>query len=471
MYHRPLAVLLALFFVPPALAQDDSPWGPVPPAPAPTPAPPPPTTWPPPEEEAWGTAPEAPPSADAPTETARQEIREVWSVDGSLARRMLLEDGRLLQESTWAYDALRRPVRMVETQDGAVSVETWTYDAEGRVQAHVIAHDGQEVSREDYQWEDGRLAARSVRTGDQLRTTRYRYDDQGRATVVETRDEAGTLLSRTISDREIPPPPPPPRTPVEIGGEAGLATNSDVGTTDLVLGVSFARKPPRERYADDPLEVVATGSWRVSRVAGVPTNDELRARLGVDWNELVPRLTLFLFTDVERNPVANLGLDLELAPVGAKVDLLDDDEWTLDASLAPVWNWRSIDAGAPMRCEGGRVQAGETCNQSWLRASVRARIGFTRGPVEVRNTLEFLPVLDPEEGGLLAAVEDAAIVRDALGVEIALGGGFSLREDLLFTRDPALRAQADCDAEPDAALCDGTSLHTGTRIAFTGTFR
>lgn len=402
----------------------------------------------------------------AATPPAARDVRETWDPAGRLVRRIVLVDGALAEETTATWDADGRPVEQRTVTPAGTTVETWIHDGDGAVVEHTVTTDGAAVRRETFTREKGRVIAHTETDASGTRTTTTTYDAHGRPVETVTRDAAGNVLARTVADRA---PPVAPRVPVTLGATGGFASSTDVRSTGITLGVTFARKPPPDRYDTEPLEVAFSASYARSTSFDVRTNDLFKARLGLDYNHLVGRLTAFTFTAIERNPVANLDVDLLVAPVGFKYDIIPDGPFTLDASLAPVWNFRSLTVDAEGTCDGVVLTTRGHCTWSKVRGSMRVRAAIEVGPVKLGNTFEFLPVLDPDDGDLIGAVEEEAIVRDTTTLAVKLGTRVTLASSLLVLRDPLLVEQADCVADPENQLCKGRSIQSGTTLGLAWT--
>ncbi|MFN7146981.1 MAG: DUF481 domain-containing protein, partial [Myxococcota bacterium] len=425
----------------------------------------------------WGASPAmnlrvAPaPAPTAPTapavEHAGRETREVWNAAGQLVRRLVFEGGVLESETTFTYDAGGRPLEERTVGTGGLVVQAWTYNADGTVASHTVAADGRPTLAETFAYTDGKLTGRAVTTPDAgTSVTTTTYGPTGHAVLVETRAPDGTLLARTVSDREKAPPAP---TKIDVSLIGGVATSSDVRTTSVTAGFDIARKPKAAVYETDPLELHAFGRYNRSSSQGELTNDQLEGGVGLDYNNLIGPVTAFLFTTVERNPVANLDVDLLVAPIGIKYDIVPDGLFTLDASFAPVWNFRSIAVAAGETCDARTLAEDGHCTFSKMRGSLRVRAAVGGKTVKLKDTLEFLPTLNPD-GDFLAAIEDEAILRNTLTLDVKLTGHLTLQESVTFVRDPLLTAQADCAADPENLLCAGMSLQTGTTLALTYAF-
>lgn len=471
------------FLALPALAQDwppssgsspppsspDDPWGAPAPAPAPAPVP---TPQPAPAADPWATAPTpvvvTPPPAvptAAPGEQAGRETRETWNGDGKLVRRIVIQDGTLQTETSFRYDDAGRVVEE-RSVGGGVVVQSWTYDGDGNTLTHIVAADGAETLRETYTWSGGKVASRTVATPDGTSTTTSTYNEAGELVLTETRNGAGTLVARTLADREPPPDPP---VPVNVSLNGGVATSSDVRTTSITAGFSVSRKPPVDQYDTDPIEFSAGATYNRASSQGTLTNDQLDAGIGLDYNNLIGPVTAFLFTSVERNPVANLDADLLVAPIGLKYDVIPEGLFTLDVSFAPLWNFRSIAVAAGDDCDGVTLSEDGHCTFSKIRGSLRVRAELGTDRVSLKDVVEFLPTLNPE-GDFGAAIEDEAIFRNTATLSVKLTGHLTFAESIAFVRDPLLVEQADCEGDPDNLLCKGMSLQTGTTLALSYAF-
>jgi hypothetical protein len=454
--RSPLAVALALFpFT--AFAQD-----PATPAPEPMTRPEPVA-----EPDARPDAPPAPPAGLAAT-----EVRDVFDPSGRKVRSLSMTNGTLTSESTWSFDDAGHVLTEAITAAGVTTSETRTYGEDGNV-ATIVKKVGDDMVREDtFTYADGRPATRVTVEGGRTLTTTWTYDDAGNPLRVETVDGAGALVERTVTERAPAPPPVFLPAGISFGLDAGLNYNSDVRVNDFSTGFEIARKPDPGNYDRDPLELKVAGRYQIGRSKGTKTNDYANLRFGADYNHLFPRTTFFLFGDVERNPVSNLNIDLELAPLGAKLDVIDGSGGTfLDLSFAPVWNYRSIDVAAGGDCFGTTLDAGGNCDFSRVQGSFRGRLGYERGILKISDTVEFLPVLNPQGESVVDAVSSQGVVRNRLALTIKLSERLRLTEQFVFTRDPLLKSQVDCEADPGSLLCDGLSAQTNTLLTFTYTFQ
>lgn len=421
-----------------------------------------------------GAAVETPAAASAPAEAApapvdtREEIREIYDVDGRVTRRLQLVGGQLQEEVVNTYDASGRLSERTTTRGAEQRVERWTYDDSGNVLTHETRVGLALVSSETWTYADGRPATFTVDAGGQKKVTTWTYDEKGRIILVETKAADGTVLSRSVSDRQAPPPPD---VPIELEISGGFATDSDVKTNSVTAGFSIERKVPPELYAEDHLEVAAYGTYTRGISQGELTNDDLSVGFGLDYNEFVPRTTAFLFMKVERNPVANLDVDLEVAPIGIKYDLVPEGGvFTLDASFAPIWNFRSILIAAGGECDGAVVTLDTHCTFNKMRGSFRARAALEFGPVKVKDVLEFQPTFNPASGDLVAGIREEAIVENTTSLSVKLSQRLALSSAISFTRDPLLKEQADCTADPENLLCDGMMVESASTLTLSMSF-
>lgn len=408
----------------------------------------------------------APPAPAAPT--GLEDVRDTWDTAGRLVRHLVLVGDVRTEETTWKYDDAGRAIeRHTDLPEGPPVVETWSFDADGHEVEHVVRRGDTEVLHETRTWEDGRLVALRVVDEQGARTTRSTYDEDGRVVLVETRDDAGELIARVVSDR---PPVPLPPVPLAVKVSAGMLTNSDVRQNDAKIGFEVGRIPTPDHYDTDPLEFRAYGSYTRSAFAGDVLTDQIDAGLSGDYNEMVGPVTLFLFTKVSRNPAASLDVDLLVAPIGAKTDLVSTKVFTLDISLAPVWNFRSISSLAGETCGDTVLTQDGHCATSLFRASTRLKAAIDTTSVKLSDTVEYLPALNPAAGTVKGALDEQSVFRNTVALTLALNKSLSVTESVVFVRDPQLAAQADCVADPDNLLCTGQSLQTGSALVFTQSF-
>ncbi|MDP2307919.1 MAG: DUF481 domain-containing protein [Pseudomonadota bacterium] len=402
----------------------------------------------------------------APPVSAARETRETWNSAGHIVRRLTFDQGLLQAETSFTYDEAGRVLEERSAGPGGVVVQTWTYNKDDTPVTHTIVTDGQPQLHEVYTYVGGKVTSRAVTTPNGTSVTTTSYGPNGQPTLVETRGVDGALLARTVSDRE---PALPTRVKLNVGINGGIATNSDVRTTSIIGGFLISRKPTVDQYEYDPIELSAFGTYNRATSEGELTNDQLKAGVGMDYNNLVGPLTAFLFTNVERNPVANLDVDLYVAPIGVKYDIVPEGLFTLDASFAPVWNFRSVAVAAGGDCDGLSLVEDGHCTFSKIRGSFRVRASLGTAAVTLKDVVEFLPTLNPK-GDFGAAIEDEAIFRNTTTLSVKITNALTLSESVVFVRDPLLAAQVDCAADPDNLLCDGMSLQTGTTLALSYAF-
>lgn len=405
--------------------------------------------------------------AAEPVETPADEVRETWDEDGRLVVSLQLKDGMLVAEARPRYDEKGRLVERTTTHPGkGMTIERFSYDPSGQLLVREVLEDGVSTVREERTYEKGRPTKVSLRDAEGLRVTTTTYDDRGAILQVETRDEEGHLLSRQIADRSAPRVV----VPVVVSLSAGLATVSDVESTSITGGFSISRKPTPEQYKRDPFEFGAKASYTRATLAGELFTDQLDAGISFDYNNFAGPLTLFLFSTFSRNPAANLDVDLLAAPVGAKVDLLALPVFDLDLSFAPVWNYRSIAVEAGGDCNGTTLDEDGHCIYSLFRGSFRLRANLKTSLVELSETAEYLPTLNPMETTARSALVDEAVLRNTFALTLQFNKVFSLTESVYVARDPLLSTQEDCAANPDSLLCQNLSLQTGTTLSVSRSF-
>lgn len=439
------------------------------PAPPSTPTPDaPPAAAPAPPAAAAPAASSAPPAPHAPQ--APEETQQSWDAAGRLVRSLRWQGGQVVEQSTWQYDAAGRPTQRVSTTPTGTLTHTWAYDADGHVVTEAEYRDLVPLWTVSRTWAEGRLGTERREEAGAVTVVEYRYDARGQEIERVTRDGAGATLSRLVATRAEPPPPAPEKTPITAGLSVGYGLNTDVRQSDWSLGFSVTRKPGKELYGGDPLEVRASGSWSRSRSQGVTTNDDLSIFFGMDYNYLLPHTTPFLFADVERNPVANLDIDLMLAPVGVKYDFLTADAPILDLSFAPIWNYRSIFVPAEGTCDEVTVTSDTHCTYSLIRGSLRARAGYAAKGWKISDTFEYLPLLDGPGDLDGTWFTDHAVLRNTATFEVKLASWLTWSESFKLTRDELYKDQVDCTADPDNLLCDGLSMQNVTSLNFSYSF-
>lgn len=382
---------------------------------------------------------------------------EVLDADGHVVRRTITEQGVVQSEAVlfWDDDHL---VRQETRAAAGVTEETWAYD--GDDVTWVSRGPGGEEIREVRDFDGGRLVSVVRTDASGVHRTSVSYDAWGRESgrVVTAAD--GQVLSRV--ERVAPAPV----VPVDIAVSAGVGFQSDVQLVDFDLGFALSRKPLVERHGLDPWEWGIGVRWAYARSRGEEVNNALNVHAGVDANLLLPRLTPFMFVDVDRNPVFNQQLDLELAPIGLKVDLIPRSAWRWDFSLAPIWNWRSIIVAgdAPVDCLGVEVAPGAACETSKLRASARMRLRYAKGPFSFGDTVEYVPTVVHAEAPLPQALSTDSILRNTFTASLQLTKALRIREEVGFTRDLTLARQTDCSVDPGSLLCQGMVLTQKTLL-------
>lgn len=403
----------------------------------------------------------ASPAAPAPS----VEVRENWDPQGRLVRRLTLDNGLLVEEVANTYDDAGHLTETRTIGGGRTTVEAQTWGADGVLASKTVTVDGVVAATETYTWADGRMSSR-VRVADgRAETTRWTYDGAGNATLVETTGADGQLVARTVSDRAPAPPAPEAPIPITLTVTGGVDNDTDVQTTSISGGFALSRDPGDDRYDTDPLEVSAYGTYTLGVSKGEHTNDDLTAGFGLDYHHFLPRTTAFLFVAMERNPVANLDIDLEAAPVGLKYEIVPKGGvfWT-DISFAPLWNFRSILIAAGESCDGAVVEVESHCATSDVRGSFRYRLGLEIGSFTLKDTVEYLPSLTPD-ADFVTALSEESVLRNTATASVKLTDRLSLSETLVFTRDMRLKEQVDCAATPEAWMCEGRSLKSGADIS------
>lgn len=380
---------------------------------------------------------------------AGQEIREEKDGAGRLTATLTLSDGTVVSETRYTYDGSNL-VSAVTTAGTVRTVERWVYEG-SKLVTHDIEVDGVKTSSESFSYEGSRLVSKATADSQGVvELASYRYDSAGRLVEVIAKDAAGNVRSRTETDWD------PPDIPIvfSLSGNTSLATLSE--TVGAGGALSVARKPSPDQYSIDPLEFALSTSYAYARAQGVTTTDDLRSAASVDLNELWNRTTLFAFTTLARNPVASLNVDVYVAPIGIKYVIARGSVWTLDASFAPVWNYRSIQAVAGSLCGDSTLDADGECSTSRLRGSLRVRGGYEDERLSIKDRVEFLPDLAPQ--GFVDNLDAASIFRNTLTVSLAVSSAVSLSQNLVLTRDRTLASQFDCEGGDDNPACEGWSV-------------
>lgn len=387
---------------------------------------------------------------------AGEEIRENYDAAGNLSHRIVLVDNQLSREEHYRYEGGLLVEKRSSSPSGEL-VESWSY-AGDRPTLHEQRQGEQLLLKESWTYGAGGVQSKTVeRPGEATQVTTWTYDSLGRVIQTETRTAEGALLSRSLADRTRP------ITPVHFEFSAGGGWSSQTEVLDLVSGFSLSRKPDASLYDLDPLEFRVGMAYKLSRSQGETVNDDLSAWAGMDYNHIAPRSTLFLFGTVARNPVANLSVDLVVAPVGYKVELVEAPRALLDLSFAPVWNFRSIVAPAGGACEGRTVEADTPCDSSKLRGSFRLRLGY-EGVLKVLDTVEYIPEFNLKDFG--AGWVDGAILRNSLSIGVKLSKSLRLEENFVYTYDQSLADQIDCSTDSDSLLCQGMMFSNTTTLVF-----
>ncbi len=387
---------------------------------------------------------------------AGEEVRESYDAAGNLSHRIVLQDGMLSQEEHYRYEGSLLVEKRSTGPDGS-SVESWSY-AGDRPELHEQKKDDVLVLKESWTYgPDGVQSLTVERPGEGEKITTWTYDSLGRVVQVETHSSDGTLLSRSLTERSRP------ITPVHFEFSAGGGWSSQTEVLDLVGGFSLSRKPDSSLYDLDPLEFRVGLAYKLSRSQGETVNDDLSAWAGMDYNHIAPRSTLFLFSTVTRNPVANLNLDLVVAPVGYKVELLQAPRAKFDLSFAPLWNFRSIVAPAGGSCAGRTVDQDTACDSSKLRGSFRLRMGY-EAAFKISDTVEYLPEFNLQD--FAGGWGDGAIFRNSLGIGLKLSKALRLEENFVVTYDHSLSDQIDCTTDSDSLLCRGMMFNNTTTLVF-----
>ncbi|HNC94556.1 MAG TPA: hypothetical protein PKW90_00455 [Myxococcota bacterium] len=387
---------------------------------------------------------------------AGEEVRENYDEAGNLSHRIVLVDNQLSREEHYRY-AGSLLVEKRSSGPGGETIETWSY-AGDRPTLHEQRLGEQLQLKESWTYGPRGVLSRTVeRPGEASQITLWTYDALGRVIQTETHTADGLLLSRSLADRSRPV------TPVHFEFSAGGGWSSQTEVLDLASGFSLSRKPDASLYDVDPLEFRVGMAYKLSRSQGETVNDDLSAWAGMDYNHIAPRSTLFLFGTVARNPVANLSVDLVVAPVGYKVELIQAPRALLDLSFAPIWNFRSIVAPAGGACDGNVVEADTPCDSSKLRGSFRLRLGYD-GVFKISDTVEYIPEFNLKDFG--AGWTDGAIFRNSLSIGVKLSKSLRLEESFVYTYDQSLTDQIDCTTESGSLLCQGMMFSNTTSLVF-----
>lgn len=401
------------------------------------------------------------------------ETRETFDGDGRVVTRQVIDGAAITAETAFTYDADGRLITQVTTTPGSTTREEhrFTYDKAGRETAHEVAKDGVLVTVIRTTWEDGQKARVESTTAGATTVSTWAYDDRGRVVSSQTTggDGATTAAYQARYER--------PTTPIKLSLGGGVGYQTDVDLLSVNGAFSISRKPAVEAYGKDPLEVNAGVSYAFGRSKGETVNNQLNANFGLDLNLVAPRTTPFLFINVARNPVFNQNIDVLAAPVGVKFDLVPRKIMKLDFSLAPVLNYRSIAVPGSTTIVDGEELVTPDANQDFLklRASARLRVGYEADLWGISDTLEYLPTLyDGAEDYNLSFGEQFSqdsILRNTFKLSLHFTEWMSFTNQLVFTRDLTLAAQADCSADPGNLLCDGVIVTNLSTLDFTWTVK
>lgn len=390
-----------------------------------------------------------------PAALAAREVRESYNAAGKPVRSLVLVDGVLASETTFRYDGSNLVEKTV-TEGAQVTVEKWTWDGSSPL-THEVRVDGTVKKKETWTWVQGKVATWTVEvTGEPTRTTVTTRDALGNPVEVVTRLPDGTVVDHTVAEFDRP------AVPSRLSLSGGGGYQSDVKVASVTTAFSLTRSPPAALVGMDPLEYEVGVGWSYSRSGQTLVNNDLTGRFAMDYNHIVPRTTLFLFTTWERNPVTNLSMDLLVAPLGLKFEVVNTPRLLFDASFAPLWNYRSIVATAGGTCDGATVEVDGPCETSKLRGSLRVRARVDTRSVDFTDTFGWLPNLYP--AALPQALVSDAIWSNSATLSLALSKALSLQEGFTFALDPTLKDQADCAADPDNLLCDGVEFATTTTL-------
>jgi hypothetical protein len=400
------------------------------------------------------------------TSVDADDVRDDYDAEGRWTHELRLAKQRVVEEIAVSYRDDHAVARTEITPGHRRTARTY-FDGDHVVVAECY-EDGQRVGYASYAYDaddhlvlvDKRLLVKPTAEGTApstetwtRETTHHAYDKNGELVLTEVRDGTGRVKARTRSQRA------PRVVPIVLSLTTGGTYQSDTELYDFLGGIGIHRDPPVERYGSDPLEVALDAAYRFHRASGTTSTDQTTLRLAVDYHDIVPRITLFTFATTDRNLPVNLRLNLELAVLGVKFDLVPPRKLQLDVSFAPVWNFRSIHAPTPAP---NAPYADETTSK--LRGSVRARAGLHFDQWSLVNSFEFLPTLYGDD----AATEDdfwhRTVVRDTVSFDVKLSEHFTFHEVFKYTWDSAMRAQAQCP-DGDNPLCLGYAFSSTTALS------
>lgn len=381
------------------------------------------------------------------------DVRETYDRSGRLVHQLRLRHGVVVEEVAIAYWG-DHPMLRTERTPGHERI-TRSYFKDDQLVVGECYEDGLRTGYVSYRYADDHMQLMEKRTladgGFRVETTRYTYDPDGNLLVTEVRGPDGALINVTRAER------PPPAVPVVLSFLAGGSYQSDTELYDFTAGIGIHRRPKAYRYGSDPVEVGLDGTYKFHRAAGLTSTDQTTLRFGVDYHDILPRITLFTFTATDRNMPANLRLNLEEAVLGIKFDLVPPSKHQLDLSFAPIWNFRSIVAPNPA---GGATD--ETTSK--LRGSLRARAGLHFSTWSLLDTFELLPTIYGDD----VANEDdfwhRTVLRNTVTFDVTLTPRLSFREEFKYTWDSAMRAQGNCP-DSENPLCLGYAFTSTTALS------
>jgi YD repeat-containing protein len=382
------------------------------------------------------------------------DVRETYDPRGRLVHQLRLKQAVVVEEVAITYTG-DHPTLRTERTPGHQRIARSYFDGDAIVVGE-CHEDGQRTGYVSYRYADDHVTLMEKRTlGDgvfRVETTRYTYDPDGNLLVTEVRGPDGSVVSVTRAER------PPAAVPVVLSLLGGGSYQSDTELYDFTAGLGIHRRPKAHRYGSDPVEVGLDAMYKFHRAAGVTSTDQTTLRFGVDYHDILPRITLFTFTATDRNMPANLRLNLEEAVLGIKFDLVPPGKPQLDVSFAPVWNFRSILAPNPT----GGGAADETTSK--LRGSLRARAGLHFSTWSLLDTFELLPTIFGDD---VASEDDfwhRTVLRNTVTFDVTLTRRLSFHEEFKYTWDSAMRAQASCP-DSENPLCLGYAFASTTALS------
>lgn len=383
------------------------------------------------------------------------DVREDYDARGRLLHQLRLAKGRVVEEVALTYTGEHATTR-VEQTPGHRRIARSYFKGDELVVGECY-EDGERTGYVANRYDDGHLTLMEKRTlvagqGFRLETTHFTYDADGNLVLTEVRGPDGARLSVTRAERA------PSSVPIVLSLLAGGSYQSDTELYDVTAGLGIHRRPKVQHYGSDPLEVGLDGTYKFHRAAGVTSTDQTTLRFGVDYHDILPRITLFTFTSTDRNLPANLRLNLEEAVLGIKLDIVrPGGTYQLDVSFAPVWNFRSIAAPQPT----GGVKD-ETSSK--LRGSLRARAGLHLATWSLLDTFELLPTIFGDDVTSDDGFWHRTVLRNTVALDVGLTKRLTFHEEFKYTWDTEMRAQASC---PDAKnpLCLGYAFASTTALS------